>query len=266
MKTAKYIIAFIIMISLTFPILAKKRANPIDMKSLTSPSSPSFVPHPYPKNRKEIIADLLYAIKRLYGTEDGHYFAGKRPQVIDIFLNLLDDSPNYKTGKILKVKNRHHGFSDNYYWIVLIEDNTGNNVAQILLRSDGLFIGSGEVFPQQHKGFILSEKEILSIISQSIGQPVNEKLLKRMELLGFGPGTIGSFFTPAWEVELKNGLRFYYSINKEMVYGVRENKAWKLLKNGKYESYLKHIPTDAEEFAFESVNDKIVIFKKYPRK
>jgi hypothetical protein len=30
------------------------------MKELTDPTSPSYVPYPYPKNREEIIADFKY--------------------------------------------------------------------------------------------------------------------------------------------------------------------------------------------------------------
>ena len=154
--------------------------------------------------------------------------------------------------------------ANDYTWLVLIEENSGVNVAEVLMKANGLYIGSGILLPIHHQGFLLSKQKVMSIISESIGQPINEKLVKRMELLTFGPGSIGDLFVPTWEVELKNGLRYYYSIDNGEVYGIQAKKNWKILKNGRYESHLKHLPPNVDKFGFDYINDQIVIFKKYP--
>ena len=82
MKSAKYVPVFMLMICMIFPIFSRERIKPMDIKELTNQSSPSYAPHPYPKKRKEIIADMLYAIKKLYAPKKGQYLTGERPPTI----------------------------------------------------------------------------------------------------------------------------------------------------------------------------------------
>ncbi len=57
MTCTTYRAAFLLIILLFFPLAAEKRKARPPMQEFTNPKSPSFVPFPYPKNRKEINGD-----------------------------------------------------------------------------------------------------------------------------------------------------------------------------------------------------------------
>ena len=268
MKITKYlVILFLVTCLFQFqPVSAKNRRKPVPMNQLTDPSSPSYVPYPYPKNRKEIIADLLYAIDKVHRLRPGQYIAGRRPKTIDIYLNLLEKNPVYRVGKIIKVKNRRHSLAHDHIWLILIENLEGQNVAAEALHKNGLLIGGSAILPEHDHNIQKSENEALTIVSEFIGKPIDFKQIKRMERMSFGPGSIGGFTTPAWEIELKNGNVFFYTTNRGMVYGIKEKKKWKIKSDGHYEPYRQLIPQDADGFLFETLSDQIIILKKYKRK
>jgi len=174
MKITKYlVILFLVPCLFQFqPVSAKNRRKPVPMNHLTDPSSPSYVPYPYPKNRKEIIADLLYAIEKVHGLHPGEYIAGRRPKTIEIYLNLLEKNPVYRVGKIIKVKNREHSVAHDHTWLILIENQEGQNVASEALHKNGLLIGGSGVLPEHEHNILKSKQEVVNIISESIGKPM----------------------------------------------------------------------------------------------
>ncbi len=57
--TCTKLITLLLLIGLiSFPLVAGKRTARIPMKELTYRNSPSYVPFPYPKNRREILTDF----------------------------------------------------------------------------------------------------------------------------------------------------------------------------------------------------------------
>lgn len=128
MNKMKYLIIFILVLCVLQMTFAEKRAKPLPLKVLKDPSSPNYVPYPYPKNKKELIEDMKYAIKKMYlPREDIHsVIEGTLPPSHTILPNLLEKKPVYKIGKIMKVKNLLSGHPYDYYWhiIILNEDDT----------------------------------------------------------------------------------------------------------------------------------------------
>jgi hypothetical protein len=119
----KYVILFIIInLFLLSNAIAENRTRIYSMKDLTDPSSPSYVPYPYPQNRNEIIADLKYAIHKLFDqTHEGkqEIILGPPPIGNEIMLNLLEKKPIYKIGRIVKVKNLNTRGISGFSWLTV---------------------------------------------------------------------------------------------------------------------------------------------------
>jgi len=70
MNRFKYLSIIFLILSLTQIVMAEKRIKPKSMQELTDPSSPSFVPYPYPKTNEEIIADINSKERIIKGTKN----------------------------------------------------------------------------------------------------------------------------------------------------------------------------------------------------
>ncbi len=58
MKLSKTILIIAVLLILSQMLPAEERIPPrVTMEDLSDPSSPSFVPHPYPKTRAEVISN-----------------------------------------------------------------------------------------------------------------------------------------------------------------------------------------------------------------
>lgn len=265
MNIVKYSIIFILVLGLFQPAAAEKRRKPVPMSELTNPSSPSYVPIPYPKTREEIIIDLKYAIKATSPRKEGAYIVGRIPEFENMLLNLLEEDPVYKVGPIFKVKNRSSGVAHKYTWLILIQDRNGKNVVRVGLHANGLYFGAGSIYPHREKDLVKSDNEILDIVSESIEQPIEKKNVKRIERVAF-PSTIGDKLAPLWEIVLKNGTVYYYSVRRDCVYGIEQEKQWKVKENGVRQNLGEILPYTTTDFLPDKINDKILVLKKYKRK
>ncbi len=63
MKCTKLIILLVLIGLISFPLAGEKRMARTPMKELTCRNSLSYVPFPYPKNRREILADFKYYVQ-----------------------------------------------------------------------------------------------------------------------------------------------------------------------------------------------------------
>ncbi|UCH94435.1 MAG: hypothetical protein JSV88_29765, partial [Candidatus Aminicenantes bacterium] len=139
MKTIRYFTVFILVLFICQINVAEKRVNPKPMKELTDPSSPSYVPYPYPKNRKEIIEDLKYAINKLFVDKKGIYVDENPLEKEDILVLLMEEKSAYKIGEIIKVKNRTYLKAHDYNWLILIIGDNGEIAARVSMTAEGLF-------------------------------------------------------------------------------------------------------------------------------
>ncbi|MCP4148504.1 MAG: hypothetical protein GY757_12230, partial [bacterium] len=63
MKCTKLITLLVLIALISFPLAGEKRMARTPMKELTCRNSLSYVPFPYPKNRREILADFKYYVQ-----------------------------------------------------------------------------------------------------------------------------------------------------------------------------------------------------------
>ena len=178
-------------------------------------------------------------------------------------LTLLDEKPECKIGQIVKVKNRISVYSHDYSWLILIEDNEGRNVIYVGMHASGLFAGAGNIFPHRERALVRTDQEILDIVSESIGHPVNMKNIKHIERVAFA-SPLGDLLTPLWEINMKNGVVYYFSLSGDSVYEAKEKKDWKKQKNGFRKDWREMTPNN-EQFLPDEIDDKLIILKKHGR-
>jgi len=263
MNKYRFLITIFVVLLLFQSLSAEKRANPMPMDELTNPKSPSYVPYPYPKTREEIIADIKYAIKKTCTPQQGKYnsfLSGHRPVTLEIKLNLLEDQPKYKFGKIIKVKNRQSGYSMDYYWMIYILNKEDNSIAaRIQLLAEGLYVGTAAYFPDEKPHYVKNDREIIDMLdeySKTIGDTANIKHMSRI----FFPSPISSPFGPFWEIKMNNGKIYYYSLGDNTVFQVKEKLDWKKDKKGHRPNW-KNLVTNLN-FAFDEIDDKIIVLEK----
>lgn len=272
MKIVKYFTVLILVFGLCLAAVAEKRVKPMPMKEFTDPSSPSYVPHPYPKKRVEIIEDLKYAINILFADGEENNGESKTPEIKTILLHLLDEIPVYKVGEIHKVKNRSHRLAHDYTWLITIEDENGQIVARVAMTAPGLFASAGatthgaELFksadPSLRRGphFLKTGQDVLNSLSNSMGISVSKNEIKKMERVAF-QSNLGSLLTPMWEIKMLDGNTYYYSVKRDMVYEVAEKIRWKKDKDGRRTDMRSLVPRNYD-FVPDTINDEILVLKK----
>ena len=139
MVKAKHLIVMVLVLGLFNITFADKRPKPKEMKELTDPKSPSYVPFPYPKKRGEIIADLKYYADK-YCNDDPEKWNGEVPATEIVLKNLLEPQPIYTIGKIIKVKNRCDRKAHDYSWLLHIMDREGKIAMHVAMDAYGLIM------------------------------------------------------------------------------------------------------------------------------
>lgn len=276
MKIMKYFTVLFLVLCLCQIAVAEKRVKPKPMKELIEPSSPSYVPFPYPKKRNEIIEDLKYAIKKLFVDKQGTYAAGDTPEIKKLLTQLTGEKSGYKVGKIIKVKNRSHLKAHDYSWLILIMGSNGDIEARISLTAEGLFscaastknaaVRLREKYPNSRRGpqFLITEQEVINHLSEGIGRNIEMDEIKKMERVAF-QSTLGSLLTPMWEIKMAMGKIYYYSVIRDTVYNIEKKITWKKNKNGFRRSIWELVP-DKNDFVTDTVNDEILVLKALEKK
>lgn len=276
MRKTKYIAILVLAMFICFNAAADKRPERKSMKELTDPNSPSFVPYPYPKKRKEIIDDIKYFVQNVSEGANESYVKGVVP-VSDIMLeNLFSANPQYTFGKIIKVKNRIDLLPDNYSWLIFVNDGDGNIVMRIAIRASGLLSGCAAIgedhlkaadprLLKRYKRFMKSrtDDEIKTILSESLGRAVADHEIVKIERVAY-PSTMGWDLFPLWEIKMTGGETYYYSIKEDMVYGIDKKIAWKKGNNGRRPFKLSLVPH--RNYLPDMENDQLVILTEKPRK
>lgn len=277
MKFLKLFILFTVIISLWAPVNGEKRKAQRPMKELTDPSSPSYVPNPYPKKREQIIADLKYYIGRPFVGGRKTFVDGEIPEIDSILENLLEDQPIYEIGEIIKVKNRMAARSHDYTWLILIMDKEGKIAARVGLDAAGLFVEAVattesnilKAASKRHAHLrkvrpLKSKNDVKTILSQSLNREIFEQEIKKMERVVI-PSPLCDLLFPLWEIKLVSGKTYIYSTLRDMLFEVEKKVPWGKNKKGARDDWRPHKPHGGD-ILFDTLNDQLVVIKKIDRK
>lgn len=241
------------------------------MKELTDPSSKSYVPFPYPDNRPDIIADMRYYVD----TEViGSRVRRSLSAADSILKNLFSSNPDYKIGRIIKVKNRVAAFADDYTWLVFIMDPKGNIVLRFTLMATGQMAGYSaitdghmltaspklrQVFERYRKS--KRDDEIKSLLSEALGRSTAGDL-KRIDRVTY-LSTLGELTDPLWEIQMRDGTVYYYSINRDAVYCVKGKVAWRKDERGLREP--RRWLVRGFDCLPDTINDELIVLEEMHR-
>ncbi|HLP45799.1 MAG TPA: hypothetical protein VK469_07635, partial [Candidatus Kapabacteria bacterium] len=238
-----------------------------------------YVPYPYPKNREEIIADFKYYCENFCGPKKGYKEAFIRGYVDitdKISLDLLEPHPEYQIGEIFKVKNRIAGLADDYTWLIMIMNRNGQIAMRVALKASGLLIGAGAIgeqdiaaaSPEERRRFarlmiVITDQDVKYNLSKSIGNTFSGKEIMKIERVAY-PSSIGDYLCPVWEIRMANGILYYYSELRDMIYGIDKKIPWKKNNQG-YRPDKMSLVTH-RDYLPDMIADELVILKKIPRK
>lgn len=269
MKLIKFFVALIVILSLCFLSLAEKRKPRKSMKELTDRNSPSYVPYPYPKNKKEIFEDMKYFFVDLTAGAFAS-FVGEPPITDIITSDLFGPGPSYKIGKIVKVRNRISKMPDDFSWLVYIIDTEGDAVMRITVAASGLVLDAGAVdkkklpkYPEKTRKKmerlmkVLDEKDVRKNLSDTLDYQIKDKDIKKLERVGF-KSKIGDILYPMWEFTLKDGSVYYYSESRDMTFEIERRISWK--KKNKFRTPIRDI-VSLHDFIPDTISDELLTLK-----
>ena len=281
MKSIKIIFVLVLIFLFCLPAICEKRVKRMPMKELTDIESPNYVPYPYPKNRTEVIADLMYYIKRYcVNPDDGSYSVytggGGVPVSEKILVDLLSPRSPYEIGKIFKVKNRIAQFPDGYSWIILVMDRDGNVTMRIAMHATGLLAMYGAIVdgdlinspPKQRERLerhrrLITEEDVKNILSEILDHYIDPNEIKKVERIAFF-SSLGDLLDPIWEIKMADGTIYYYSQNRDMLYGVDKKVKWKKNEKG-YRPDKRSLVPNSNHLA-DTLNDELLALKEIHRK
>jgi len=263
MRKIKYLTVLLLGIILFFQFLySEKRATPLSMKDLTDPSSPSYVPIPFPKTDEDIIFDMKYAIKKLFVKNSNTHetLIGPLPKFRQILPELLKEKTSYKIGQIIKVKNFLSRCPYGYYLLVPVLNKDNSKAACVIIDATGLYGGVSSGFARDSYAFTKSEEDIISELGEILNQKISPKEIQYFQAVELPPH-MGRFFLPAFEIKLKQGDVYYYSTEKKEFFSIKKEIPWQRNNNG-IRPNMHDLVNHSERFAYDEINDKLIVFEK----
>jgi len=274
MKRKRIIIIALLSLMLAIPASAKKRAKPRDIKEFTNPKSLSYVPYPYPKNRREITANLEHYVKKFCSADESTYKGGMPPTEI-VFRKLIEPESGYRVGEIVKVKNYNAQVPADYNWLVIIDDSDGLPAMRVGMYATGEIGGAWSTNVASYGNFNKKFLEGLSIYHRKLPTPkqIQKKLknhhrfqgkqieFKKTEITNCYC-RIASLLSPAWELETTDGT-YYYNHDRDELYRVES----RLPLYTETESDIKQAKATYKSvrgklFFYDSVNDQLIVLEK----
>jgi hypothetical protein len=271
-----FIVVHIMIVLFCLPAFGEKRVKPQPLKELTDPKSQNYVPNPYPKNRAEIIEDLLYYTRK-YCANSKSIMLGENEDPTDlILLDLLEPQPTYEIGVIFKVKNRIAEFPDNYSWLIMVMDRDRNVALRVAMQATGLlaafspmvnidrFISSTEQRERlEWSRKPVTEEDVINFLSEALGRSVQSHEVKKIEQVAH-LCAMGFLLDPVWELQMVDGTMYLYNQDRDMIYILEKKVSWKKDKRG-FRPSQKTLVTHSNYLA-DTLNDELVILKEIPRK
>jgi len=275
MKAMRIIYILLMLVMVYSPVDAGNRTARKTMKELTDPNSPSYVPHPYPKTRAEIIENIRYYYIDLSANLKSAYVGGV-PLYKKITTELFSSNSRYRFGKIVKVKNRSEEFSDNYSWLIYVLDEEGDAFMRIKQRASGLAMGCSifnkdnlakltekRKLAQKKRFKMLEEEDVKQFLSDALGTVIDDSKIKKMERLG-ARCKLSRYHYPLWEITMKDNTVYYYSELIDMVYSVEKKNPWKKGEFGR--RWIRHREFDNKWYIPDSINEELIFLTPMPSK
>jgi hypothetical protein len=289
MKRVKYFAAAIAILCICLFASAKERRKPTPMEELTDPYSRRYVPYPYPKTGKEIIANLITDRKRREAFRKARIKAHKdfwtevRDFVIELrlrakellsgrkrkkrvsTLEILEGKTSLKVGKIIKVKNRLAHVPHDYSWLILIMNKDNKIISRLLMEATGESRGGASITCGTAPGegdslrFVKTEQEIIQLLAATIGKRISMDEVKETGRMAFRSQNICSLFTPLWEIILDDGTIYYYSVQTDLFYTIEKRIPLEKNKDGIWEDPKKLVTHN--DFVIDTISDEILVFK-----
>jgi hypothetical protein len=282
MKSIKIIAVLTLIFLFCLPSMGEKRSDKrIKMKELTDPTSPNYVPYPYPKNRMEIIDDLIHYIKKhIIGTDEGSYEAridtGVGPDPDKILVDLLNPQPNYRIGEIFKVKNRMAPVPDDYSWLIIIKNWDGKVVLRFAMFANGLMamygpesmddsgVTSAELLAiRERRRKVVTEANVRNILAESPLQITDQNEIKKVQLTIFHC-QLANFLFPIWEIKMADGTVYYYNQNRDKLFSVDKRIKWAKKKEG-YRPDRRALVPHSSLYLADTLNDELIVLKEIGR-
>lgn len=281
MKSIKFIAVLVLIFLFCLPATGEKRAKRMPMKELTDPKSHNYVPYPYPKNRTEIIADLMHYIKRhVVRSGDGSYESyidvGDGSDPDGILMDLLNPQSDYKIGEIFKVKNHIAEIPDNYSWLIIIMHRDGNVALRFAMHATGLMsmygaevaVDSFAISPKrrainERRRKVITEADVRNIVSEaSVGFGDNNEI-KEVQLTAY-LCRMAYLKYPIWKIKMADGTVYYYAQNWDMLFSVDKKITWKRKKEG-YRPDKRALVPRSSLYLADTLNDELVVLKEICR-
>lgn len=212
MKLKSIIIIFILLMSV-FPIFSKTRsASILSMTDLTTPSSPSYVPYPYPESEGRIIEDLRYGIEKAFAnnTVAFEYSLDKTANPLPKF---LQRNSSMTVQKIVKVENRIAEMSDAFSYLVILFDKKTNEYARVAMTANGLLHSFAVVSPRARVKPLKSENEIIALLTTQAA--VRKTEISKVDLMAYGV-IYASPVCPFYRVTLNDGSIYFLDYNENV--------------------------------------------------
>jgi hypothetical protein len=102
---------------------------------------------------------------------------------------------------------------------------------------------------------VLEENDVKQYLSNALRETDIDKKIKNIERLGCN-SVLGDYFTPLWEIIMKNGTSYYYSEAKDIVYSIEKKSPWKKGKYGR--RWIKHKELPNKNYIPDSINDQLI--------
>lgn len=247
-------------------IFCEKRSKALSLIDLKDESSPSFVPIPYPKNKKELLIDIKYAIKRFIcpGPDRISVAVDNRKDRHKPLTDWAEGKSTSRFKNILKVKNLKSSYAEDFYWLAVMVDNNNQIIARVKIKANGLLasfsssrlVELSSIYTENPDELIINK---LSTVLERSFEKGNIKAIEPIELAS----PIGPSLAPAFQVLLKDGREYYYSPALDRSFKVKYTIPWEKNEKGHRSSPLERVDrSELSLSAFDEINDVIIIFEE----
>jgi hypothetical protein len=257
MKTLKCS-AFIVIVFLLFCVLPAEERWPdqVTMEDLTNPSSPSYVPNPFPKTRAEIIENLKYHISKQFSNNSWEI---SLTDYINLLPELIKEKPGAVIGDIVKVKNRISWNPYPYSYLIFISDLKGKYTARVAMKANGLLLGG--IDPSETDPGVKLKK--FDKVIEKMSHHFRKQDVKTIERVAYGP-VFADVTSPIYEITLYDGTVFYHDYRGKPYKKTKEIEFKGDMKNGRSMfviSERKKLKKD-ERYLFDWISQKFIVLKK----
>lgn len=256
MKLKKIIIVYLLLLAV-FPVFSRTRsASILSMNDLTTPSSPSYVPYPYPESEDKIIENLRYGIQKTFANNRAafEYSMNKTSNPLP---KILQKNSTMTVQKIVKVENRIAEMADSFSYLIILFDRETNEYARVAMSADGLLHSCAVVSPQASVKPLKSDNEIIALLTTQAA--VRKTEISKVDLIAYGI-IYASPVCPFYRVTLNDGSIYFLDYNENIF--KKDNE--KALSGDSFSFIEKERAQlkQGESTLFDSIADKLIILRR----